>query len=128
MQLGIRCTMKAIFVQKISGEKLVVDNNFGIEYNEDSEEYKELCKRYENNIGFDRNKNKEKFDRELLTLLSADVKQEGEQKIDKLTNIYKKFLEDKDMTGWIEFGGYIINPSDFSAIRFADFNVQIFKQ
>ena len=120
--------MKAIFVQKISGEKLVVDNNFGIEYNEDSEEYKELCKWYESNIGFDRNKNKEKFDRELLTLLSTDVKHEGEQKIDKLTNIYKKFLEDKEMTGWIEFGGYIINPSDFSAIRFADFNVQIFKQ
>lgn len=51
--------MTAEFIQKVSGEKLTVDNVIGMEYNEDSEEYESLCNRYESIIGFNRNKNKE---------------------------------------------------------------------
>lgn len=44
--------MTAEFIQKTSGEKLTVDNEIGMEYNEDSEEYESLCNRYESIIGF----------------------------------------------------------------------------
>ena len=54
--------MTAEFIQKTSGEKLTVDNEIGVEYNEDSEEYESLCDRYESIIGFSRPENKEKFD------------------------------------------------------------------
>ena len=39
--------MTAEFIQKTSGEKLTVDNEIGVEYNEDSEEYESLFDRYE---------------------------------------------------------------------------------
>ena len=53
--------MTAEFIQKVSGEKLTVDNEIGMEYNEDSEEYENLCNRYESIIGFDRNKKQRKI-------------------------------------------------------------------
>lgn len=53
--------MTAEFIQKVSGEKLTVDNVIGMEYNEDSEEYESLCNRYESIIGFNRNKKQRKI-------------------------------------------------------------------
>lgn len=120
--------MTAEFVQKTSGEKLTVDNEIGVEYNEDSEEYESLCNRYESIIGFDRNKNKEKFDKEILNLLSKDVSSRTKDKIDNIVSTYKRSVTDRGFRGWIEFGGYILNPLDFSAIKFTNFSTHIFKQ
>lgn len=120
--------MTAEFIQKTSGEKLTVDNEIGVEYNEDSEEYENLCNRYESIIGFDRNKNKEKFDKEILNLLSKDVSNRTKDKIDNIVSTYKMLLTDRSFRGWIEFGGYILNPLDFSAIKFTNFRTHIFKQ
>lgn len=120
--------MTAEFTQKVSGEKLTVDNEIGMEYNEDSEEYENLYNRYESIIGFDRNKNKEKFDKEILNLLSKDVSNRTKDKIDNIVAVYKKSLTDRDFRGWLEFGGYILNPLDFSAVKFANFRTHIFKR
>ena len=128
MQLGVKCTITAEFIQKISGEKLTVDNEIGVEYNEDSEEYESLCNRYESIIGFDRNKNKEKFDKEILNLLSVDVSNRMKNKINNIVRTYELSLTDKGFRGWIEFGGYILNPLDFSAVKFTNFRTHIFKQ
>lgn len=120
--------MTAEFIQKVSGQKLTVDNEIGVEYNEDSEECENLCNRYESIIGFERNKNKEKFDKEILNLLSKDVSNRTKDKIDNIVDVYKKSLTDRDFRGWIEFGGYILNPLDFSAVKFANFRTYIFKR
>lgn len=120
--------MTAEFIQKVSGEKLTVDNEIGVEYNEDSEEYESLCNRYESIIGFDRNKNKDKFDKELLNIICKDVTDRTKKIMDKIVDVYKKSLTDRDFRGWIEFGGYILNPLDFSAVKFTNFRTHIFKQ
>ena len=128
MQLGVKCKMTAEFIQKVSGQKLTVDNEIGVEYNEDSEEYESLCDRYESIIGFDRNKNKDKFDKELLNIICKDVTDRTKKITDKIVDVYKKSLTDRDFRGWIEFGGYILNPLDFSAVKFTNFRTHIFKQ
>lgn len=120
--------MTAEFIQKVSGEKLTVDNEIGVEYNEDSEEYESLCNRYESIIGFDRSKNKDKFDKKLLNIICKDVTDRTKKIMDKIIDVYKKSLTDRDFRGWIEFGGYILNPLDFSAVKFTNFRTQIFKQ
>lgn len=121
--------MTAEFIQKISGEKLTVDNEIGVEYNEDSEEYESLCNRYESIIGFARNKNKDKFDKELLDLLKEDLSKKSKETLQNILDEYKKsILYNKHYVGWIEFGGYVLNPLDFSAIKFTNFNTHIFKQ
>ena len=120
--------MTAEFIQKVSGEKLTVDNEIGMEYNEDSEEYESLCNRYESFIGFERNKNKDKFDKELLNIICKDVTDRTKKIMDKIVDVYKKSLTDRDFRGWIEFGGYILNPLDFSAVKFTNFRTQIFKR
>ena len=128
MQLGVKCTITAEFIQKISGEKLTVDNEIGMEYNEDSEEYESLCNRYESIIGFSRSENKEKFDKAILNLLSVDVSNRMKDKISNIVRTYELSLTDKGFRGWIEFGGYILNPLDFSAIKVTAFKTHIFKQ
>ena len=128
MQLGVKCKITAEFIQKVSGEKLTVDNEIGMEYNEDSEEYESLCNRYESIIGFNRNKNKDKFDKELLNIICKDVTDRTKKIMDKIIDVYKKSLTDRDFRGWIEFGGYILNPLDFSAVKFTNFRTQIFKR
>lgn len=128
MQLGVKCKMTAEFIQKVSGEKLTVDNEISVEYNEDSEEYESLCNRYESIVGFDRNKNKDKFDKELLNIICKDVTDRTKKIMDKIIDVYKKSLTDRDFRGWIEFGGYILNPLDFSAVKFTNFRTHIFKQ
>ena len=128
MQLGVKCKMTAEFIQKVSGQKLTVDNEIGMEYNENSEEYESLCNRYESIIGFERNKNKDKFDKELLNIICKDVTDRTKKIMDKIIDVYKKSLTDRDFRGWIEFGGYILNPLDFSAVKFTNFRTQIFKQ
>lgn len=120
--------MTAEFVQKISGEKLTVDNEIGKEYNEDSEEYKSLCNRYESVIGFKRDKNEEKFDKELLELLEEDLSKKSKEMLQNLIDEYKKSIVDKRYIGWIEFGGYVLNPLDFSAVKFTNFRTHIFKR
>ena len=120
--------MTAEFIQKVSGQKLTVDNEIGVEYNEDSEEYESLCNRYEGIAGFDRNKNKDKFDKELLNIICKDVTDRTKKIMGKIVDVYKKSLTDRDFMGWIEFGGYILNPLDFSAVKFTNFSTHIFKQ
>ena len=120
--------MTAEFIQKVSGQKLTVDNEIGVEYNENSEEYESLCNRYEGIVGFDRNKNKDKFNKELLNIICKDVTDRTKKIMDKIVDVYKKSLTDRDFRGWIEFGGYILNPLDFSAVKFTNFSTHIFKQ
>lgn len=91
--------MTAEFIQKVSGQKLTVDNEIGVEYNEDSEEYESLCDRYESIIGFDRNKNKDKFDKELLNIICKDVTDRTKKITDKIVDVYKKSLTDRDFRG-----------------------------
>lgn len=120
--------MTAEFIQKTSGEKLTVDNEISREYNEDSEEYESLCNRYESIIGFERDKNKEKFDKELLDLLREDLSKKSKETLQNILDEYKKSIVDKRYIGWIEFGGYILNPLDFSAVKFTAFKTHIFKR
>lgn len=99
-----------------------------MEYNEDSEEYESLCNRYESIIGFSRSENKEKFDKAILNLLSVDVSNRMKDKISNIVRTYELSLTDKGFRGWIEFGGYILNPLDFGAIKVTAFRTHIFKQ
>lgn len=128
MQLIVKGEIGAIFIQKISGEKLSIDTEITKEYNEDSEEYIDLCRRFESVIGFERDIDKVKFDKELLTYLSSDVSKTIKGMVNHITDVYKKSMIDKTFVGWIEFGGYILNPLDFSAIKFDKFDVNISKK
>lgn len=127
MKLKIECKLTGTFVQRKSGVKLVVDNVVSKEYNEDSPEYEELCELWRNTIGFDREVDKDNFDKKLLTLVAEQAKQTLKTSVEKIVRIFKCVWIDSKTPSFVEFGGYLLNPKDFSAIRISEIKTDISK-
>lgn len=108
-------------------KELCIDKEIEQSYNEDSREYKELCKEYTNTIGFTRELDKDEFDKELLKELAKQAEQLEMETVKQIENTVKQcYLQ--GTTAYILFGGYMINPKDFCAIRMGGFHVQFSKK
>lgn len=127
MKLKVECKLTGTFVQRKSGVKLLVDNVVSKEYNEDSPEYEELCELWRNTIGFDREVDKDNFDKQLLTLIAEQAKQTLKTSVEKIVKTFKCVWIDARTPSFVEFGGYLLNPKDFSAIRISEIKTDISK-
>lgn len=108
-------------------KELRIDKVIEQSYNEDSQEYKELCKEYTQVIGFARELDEDKFDKELLSELSKQAEQLEKERIEQIEDVVKNCYL-RGVTAYITFGGYMINPKDFCAIRIDGFRVQFSKK
>ena len=116
-------------LHKLTMQKLVINEDIERVYDEDSEEYTELCNEYCNLIGFSREEDKDRFDKELMLLLAKNSKQGSEEKIKTIIDVTKRsFMYGKKVCSVIMFGGYIINPKDFCAIKVGKIDVSINKK
>lgn len=70
---------------------------------------------YTEKIGFERTENKDKFDKELLSIVTADAKKEAMEMVDNVMKVVKE-VYGTGKHGWIEFGGYVLNIEDFSGV------------
>ena len=108
-------------------KELRIDNEIEQSYNEDSQEYKDLCKEYTEVIGFERELDKDEFDKELLKELAKQAEQFEMEAVKQVEDTVKQCYL-KGTTAYITFGGYMINPKDFCAIRISDFNAYFKKK
>ena len=109
-------------------KELRIDNEIEQSYNEDSQEYKDLCKEYTEVIGFERELDKDKFDKELLNELAKQAEQFEMEEVKQVEDTVKQCYLIKGTTAYITFGGYMINPKEFCAIRIDGFNAQFSKK
>jgi hypothetical protein len=110
-------------------EKLTIDRVIHGEYNEESEEYKLICNKYETKFGFMRDEDKTSFDEMLLTELVKQAKQTMKDSVNEIVQVIKRcYLEDEKVTAVIEFGGYIINPKQFCAVEIGEYKTNISKE
>lgn len=129
MQVSFKVSLSMELLHKMTMQKLVINENIERVYDEDSEEYTELCNDYCNVIGFDREEDKDRFDKELMKLLAKNSKQGSEEKIKTIIDVAKRtFMYKEEVYSVIMFGGYIINPSDFCAIKVGKIDVSINKK
>ena len=70
MQVSFKVSLSMELLHKLTMQKLVINEDIERVYDEDSEEYTELCNDYCNLIGFSREEDKETFDKELMLLLA----------------------------------------------------------
>ena len=75
MQISFKLTMSMTLYHANTMKELRIDNEIEQSYNEDSQEYKDLCKEYTEVIGFERELDKDKFDKELLNELAKQAEQ-----------------------------------------------------
>lgn len=127
MQISFKLTMSMTLYHADTMKELCIDKEIEQSYNEDSREYKELCKEYTNTIGFTRELDKDEFDKELLKELAKQAEQLEMETVKQIENTVKRcYLQ--GTTAYILFGGYMINPKDFCAIRMGGFHVQFSKK
>lgn len=108
-------------------KELCIDKEIEQSYDEDSQEYKEFCKEYTNIIGFERELDKDEFDKELLKELVKQAEQLEMETVKKIEDTVKQcYLQ--GTTAYIMFGGYMINPKEFCAIRIGGFNAYFRKK
>ena len=108
-------------------KELRIDKEIEQSYNEDSQEYKELCEVYKEIVGFARELDKDEFDKELLKELAKQAEQLEMETVEQIENTVKQcYLQ--GTTAYILFGGYMINPKEFCAIRIGGFHAQFSKK
>lgn len=129
MQVSFKVSLSMELLHKMTMQKLVINEDIERVYDEDSEEYTELCNEYCNLIGFSREEDKNRFDKELMMLLAKNSKQASEEKIKTIIDVTKRtFMYKEEVYSVIMFGGYIINPKDFCAIKVGKIDVSINKK
>lgn len=127
MELKCEIDMTVTLYHKQTMKELDIDEHIEKVYNEESEEYRVICDEYKSVIGFERNSDKQDFDKKLLEFLVDDLKRETIKRINSITDVIKKCYLAQH-TAFIEFGTYIINPNDFCAINIKKFNTNISKK
>lgn len=133
MNITITVDVKVTFYHKQTMKELVIDRNITKEYNEESEEYLNLCRERESDIGFLRVENKTKFDEILSSMLCDEAKEEWDERLNRIIElvrgIYKDdYLTKRYVTGYIELFGYVINPRDFCAVSVDRFDIKAIKR
>lgn len=127
MNVSFKITMSMTLYHAQTMKEMRIDKVIEQSYNEDSQEYKQLCDVYQNKVGFEREHNKDEFDKELLKTLAKEAQQAEKETIEKIEQTIKTCYL-KGVSAYISFGGYMINPKDFCAVRIDGFNMQINKK
>lgn len=133
MNIIITVDVKVTFYHKQTMKELVIDRSITKEYNEESEEYLNLCRERESDIGFLRVENKTKFDEILSSMLCDEAKEEWDERLNRIIElvrtVYKDdYLTKRYVTGYIELFGYVINPRDFCAVSVDRFDIKAIKR
>lgn len=118
--------MGMVLYHKTTMKEFCIDNTVKEVYNEDSQEYKQLCEEYKEIIGFERDSDKDSFDKELVNELMRLQKDIYLETVKQISDVVKKCYSGI-YTGYIDFAGYIINPNDFCAMSVKEFSYKFKK-
>ena len=128
MKLGIELQVNVVFYNKYTLAPFTIDNKITKEYDEDSEEYMEICMQYENMIGFPRRENEDKFDSRLLMILAEEAKKTEKTNIDKIAIVCHTVFAGASKTGYVDLAGTIVKLEDFCAVRFTKIETRVYKK
>lgn len=125
MKLSISVMVSATFVHK-SGESFQVDKIVREEYNKGSEEYEALVEGFEEATGVKQiETTEEAFNKQLGLFVADEIRKTLKERIDNITKCIKDLYMDRATRCIVEFGGWIFNMKDFSAVAFEDTKINV---
>lgn len=125
MKLSISVIVVATFVHK-SGESFKVDKVVREEYNKGSEEYETLVEVFEEATGVKQSETTEEvFNKQLGLFVADEIRRTMKERIDKIMQCTKDLYMEHATRCIAEFGGWMFNMKDFSAVAFEDTKVNI---
>lgn len=131
MKLYAKITMYSVWYNKNNNEPLKVCREIEKTWDEDSTEYMELVKAYEEETKTKRGttrKEQDEFDKKFLLYLTETSKESMGVDINKIINIVKQCFLGNCSGAVVEYGGYIINPADFCAVKIEEPTIRINKE
>lgn len=130
MVLKVNVVLSMVLYNKNNMEPLKIEKKITKRWEEKSEEYKELCARYRETIGYERGntiQEKDRYDKKVLELAAKEVTENMLETVDIIENVVRQCYTQK--TGaFVEYAGYIINPADFCAIKVMEPVVDVKKE
>lgn len=125
MKLSISVIVAGTFVHK-SGERFKVDNVVREEYNKGSEEYETLVEGFEEATGVKQSETTEEvFNKQLGLYVADEIRKTLKERIDHICKCAREVYLGKADHGIVEFGGWLLNMKDFSAVAFEDTKVNV---
>lgn len=125
MKLSISVIVAATFVHK-SGESFNVDNVVRQEYNKGSEEYETLAKAFEEATRVKRAETlEEEFVKNMGMYVADEIRKMMKERIDRICKCAKEVYLGRADNGIVEFGGWILNMKEFSAVAFGETKVNV---
>lgn len=113
----------------ITGKQVILSDSITKEFDEFSEEYKMLCDEYKNLVGFEREENKDEFDKKLLMIIIAEIKLEKQKAFDKILEVVNKIYQNpQKYDGYVQIQGAVIRVKDFSYFRIKKFDTRVYKR
>lgn len=127
MKISLKVKMSMTLFHAQTMRELRIDKVVGQSYNEEDEGYKQMCNMYRDVIGFDRAKDADKFDEMLMKELANEAQEIEKETIQTIENTIKNCYL-KNTSGFVSFGGYLINPKEFCAVRLDGFSMEFSKK
>lgn len=125
MKLSISVIVAATFVHK-SGESFNVDKVVREEYNKGSEEYETLAEGFEKATGVKRAETTEEaFIKNMGMYVADEIRKTMKERIDNITECTKKIYMGEASNVIVEFGGWLLDMKDFSAVAFEETKVNV---
>lgn len=113
----------------ITGKQVVLSDNITKEFEEFSEEYVTLCDEYKSLVGFEREENKDEFDKKLLTILIDEIKLEKQKALERILEVVNKIYQSPNKyDGVVRIQGATIRVKDFSYFRIKKFDTRVYKR
>lgn len=129
MKLTVQVEMKMVLYNKNNMEPLIVENKIEQSWEEGSTEYKAVCEKYEGEIGkrTGTQKDLDQYDKKMLLLLSEEIKENMLESARVVLDVIKKSFT-KQYDAYVEYAGYIINPTEFCACKVMPPRVRVVKE
>lgn len=127
MKIKLQVIASMTLYHKNTASPIDINNIIEKEIDDNSEEYQEICEELKSQIGFEREVNEDDFDKHVLSILSETAKKDCEEKIEKIMSAFQKSILN-NAKAYAEFGGCMINLSDFCMIMIKKFVVNISKK
>ena len=116
MKIRAELELSLTLLHKQTMQKLQLHRKICNEWDENSEEYQALCRQFEKEVGFAGTYDKDGFDKRIIQIASEEAKKSLKETVENIEHVFRTCFSE-NVNGYVEFAGYIINPSDFCAVQ-----------
>lgn len=125
--IGYKVSASITLYKRYTDGVIDIDKVLSGEFEEQSEEYIKLCSEKETDIGYLREDDPDRFDKEMLEFMSETARSNILGGINTIKDIFSECML-KDVKGKCEFFGTIFNPKDFCAMEVHEIKTNCYKK